>query len=177
MTQFPVSRPVPVVWSSDTRSHEPHHEVWIGVPTGGTEVAARVDAILDRLRADGHRLVAVEPADSGRRDAALASVHGADLLEFLRTAAGRWAAGPGEELVGQDRVVPYLVPAVAMTAGLPTRPAAAVHDDAGRFVYDTMTLIGPGTWEAATAAVDCALVAVDLVVGEAPMAYALRRPP
>ena len=41
-----------------------------------------------------------------------------------------------------------------------------------------MTLVGPGTWEAARAAVDCALTAVDLVLrGRASAAYALCRPP
>jgi len=179
MAQFPAGRPVPVVWSPDTRRHDPHREVWVGVATIGTEVAARVDAILDSLRAEGHRLVETrtDGESDRRRDTVLASVHDADLLEFLRTAAGRWAAGPYEELVGQDRVVPYLFPTPAMTAGLPARRAAAVHVDAGRFVYDTMTLVGPGTWEAACAAVDCVLDAVDLVVGSEPLGYALCRPP
>ena len=59
--------------------------------------------------------------------------------------------------------MPYLFPTPAMTAGLPARPAVAVHAEAGRFAYDTMTLVGPGTWEAARAAVDCALAAADLV--------------
>ena len=77
--------------------------------------------------------------------------------EFLRTAAERWAAGPYADLVGQERVVPYLFPTPAMTAGLPARPAVAIHADAGRFAYDTMTLVGPGTWEAARSAVDCAI--------------------
>jgi acetoin utilization deacetylase AcuC-like enzyme len=40
-----------------------------------------------------------------------------------------------------------------------------------------MTLIGPGTWEAARAAVDVALTAVDLVAGGEPLAYACCRPP
>jgi acetoin utilization deacetylase AcuC-like enzyme len=40
-----------------------------------------------------------------------------------------------------------------------------------------MTLIGPGTWEAARAAVDVALTAVDLVTGGEPLAYACCRPP
>jgi acetoin utilization deacetylase AcuC-like enzyme len=40
-----------------------------------------------------------------------------------------------------------------------------------------MTLIGPGTWEAARGAVDAALTAVDLVLGGEPLAYALCRPP
>jgi acetoin utilization deacetylase AcuC-like enzyme len=40
-----------------------------------------------------------------------------------------------------------------------------------------MTLIGPGTWEAARAAVDVALTAVDLVAEGEPVAYACCRPP
>jgi acetoin utilization deacetylase AcuC-like enzyme len=40
-----------------------------------------------------------------------------------------------------------------------------------------MTLIGPGTWEAARGAIDVALTAVDLVVDGMPMAYACCRPP
>ena len=47
----------------------------------------------------------------------------------------------------------------------------------GQFAYDTMTLIGPGTWEAARSAADAALTAADLVLGGAPAAYALCRPP
>ena len=48
---------------------------------------------------------------------------------------------------------------------------------AGRFAYDTMTLIGPGTWEAARAATDSAATAADLVLAGAPAAYACCRPP
>ncbi len=55
--------------------------------------------------------------------------------------------------------------------------AAATHGRAGQFGYDTMTLVGPGTWEAARAAVDCALSAVDLVAATGGTAYALCRPP
>ena len=40
-----------------------------------------------------------------------------------------------------------------------------------------MTLIGPGTWEAARAAVDAAVTAADLVLGGEPAAYACCRPP
>ena len=154
---------VPVVWSPETRRHDPRHEVWVGVATEGTETAARVDAILDALRADGHDLVEATP----QPDDALLAVHEPELLEFLRTAADRWAAGPYRDLVGQERVVPYLFPTPAMTAGLPARPAVAVHADAGRFAYDTMTLVGPGTWEAARAAADCAVQAAGLVTGGA----------
>ena len=164
---------VPVVWSPETRRHDPRHEVWVGVPTEGTELPDRVDAILAALTTAGHQLVEATP----QSDDALAAVHDPELLEFLRTAAERWAAGPYADLVGQERVVPYLFPTPAMTGGLPARPAAAIHADAGRFAYDTMTLVGPGTWEAARAAVDCAVAAATMVADGTPLAYALCRPP
>jgi len=166
---------VPVLWSPDTRLHDPRHEVWVGVPTPGTETSARVDAILDALDSAGFPLVEV-PSATDRP--ALDAVHDPALVEFLGTAADRWSAGPYDDLVGQDRVVPYLFPTPAMTAGMPARPATAVHADAGRFAYDTMTLVGPGTFAAALAAVDCAAAAAELVSsGAEPLAYALSRPP
>ena len=42
---------MPVVWSPTTRDHDPKNEVWVGVATIGTEVAARVDAILAAVTA------------------------------------------------------------------------------------------------------------------------------
>jgi acetoin utilization deacetylase AcuC-like enzyme len=128
---------------------------------------------VDRRGHAGHRVAeaATDP------DGLLSTVHEPALLEFLRTAAARWETGEYAELVGQERVVPYLFPTPAMTAGLPTRPAVAVHADAGRFGYDTMTLVGPGTWEAARAAASCAAEAAGLVTAGEPLAYALCRPP
>lgn len=165
---------VPVVWSPTTRDHQPGHEIWVGVATDATEVAARVDVILDAVRDAGHRLVQVAARSE---DGLLAEVHDPELLEFLETAADRWRDGHYADLVGQDRVVPYLFPTSAMTGGLPARRASAVHADAGRFGYDTMTLVGLGTWSAARAAVDCALGAADLVAAGDRLAYALCRPP
>ena len=43
------------------------------------------------------------------------------------------------------------------------------------FGFDTMTLIGPGTWEAARGAIDVALTCVDHVDGD--VIYGLTRPP
>ena len=165
---------VPVVWSPDTRLHDPRHEVWVGVPTPATEVAARVDVIVGGVA--GRRAPA---GGAGRlsRTTCCEAVHDAGLLAFLRTAHERWLEGPYGDLVGQDRVVPYLFPTPAMTDGLPTRPAAAVHAEAGRFGYDTMTLVGPGTWTAARAAADCASYAASLVSAGERTAYALCRPP
>ncbi len=164
---------MPVVWSPTTRAHDPQSEVWVGVATPGTEVAGRVDAILSAVTDAGHELVEATP----QPDDVLARVHDQALLTFLAEAAERWKKGPYEELVGQSRVVPYLFPTPAMTAGIPTRPAVAIHAEAGSYAYDTMTVVGPGTWEAARAAVDCALTAADLVLAGERAAYALSRPP
>jgi acetoin utilization deacetylase AcuC-like enzyme len=162
---------MPVVWSPDTRLHDPRHEVWVGVATTGTEVSARVDAILDALA--GRPRVAATP----HGESALHAVHDPDLVGFLASVHDRWLAGEYVELVGQDRVVPYFFPTPAMAAGMPLHDASAVHALAGRFAYDTMTTVGPGTWAAVVAAADCALTAADLVADGARSAYALCRPP
>jgi acetoin utilization deacetylase AcuC-like enzyme len=52
-----------------------------------------------------------------------------------------------------------------------------VHGRAGLFCYDTMTLVGPGSWAAIRGAVDAALTAADLVGSGERIAYALCRPP
>ncbi len=78
---------------------------------------------------------------------------------------------------GQDRVVPYLFPHPGLLSERPPAMPAAITAQAGHFAYDTMTLIGPGTWEAARAAVDVALTAADLVLAGERAAYACCRPP
>jgi len=162
---------LPVVWSPLTRLHEPMEEVWVGRPLPGTEVPERVDRILAALA--GRRVLEATPQD----DTVLRDVHDPGLLAWLATAADRWAAADYEGLVGQPRVVPYLFPTPAMTGSMPTRTPVMVHAEAGAHCYDTCTLLGPGTWEAARAAVDCALTAARLVAEGERAAYALCRPP
>lgn len=162
-----------VVWSPATRLHEPGSEVWVGVATPGTEVAERVDRI--RVALEGGPFDTVEAA--AHDDAVLHAVHDPTFVRHLETVHDEWLRSGIPELVGQDRVVPYMFATEAMLDGLPGRLPSAVHARAGRYCYDTMTLVGPGTWTAARAAVDCALTAVDLVVAGAGSAYALCRPP
>ena len=141
--------------------------------TPGSEVPERVDVIREALERAGHRSVEARP----HGDEVLLRVHDAALVSHLQGVHDEWMAGDYVELVGQDRVVPYVFPTAAMLGGLPVRRARAVHARAGQFGYDTMTLVGAGTSAAARAAVDCALTAVDLVRGGLPLAYALCRPP
>jgi acetoin utilization deacetylase AcuC-like enzyme len=159
------------VWSPETRRHEPQHEVWVGVPTEGTELPERVDRIVEAL--SDHPLVDPTPHD----DDVLHRVHDQAFVDHLRTVHAAWVRGPYDELVGQSRVVPYAFPTPALTQGMPPTAAVATHARAGEYCYDTMTLVGPGTWEAARTAVDCALTAVDLVAAGGGTADAVCRPP
>jgi acetoin utilization deacetylase AcuC-like enzyme len=162
-----------VVWSPETRRHLPGAEIWVGVNTPGTEVPERVDTILDALDAAGARRIESVPHD----DDCLTAVHSPELVAHLATIHARWMASEIPGLVGQNRVVPYFFATEAMLGGLPGRVPPALQAVAGVYAYDTMTLVGEGTWEAVRAAADCALTAVDLVAGGERSAYALCRPP
>jgi acetoin utilization deacetylase AcuC-like enzyme len=162
-----------VVWSEACLRHEPGGEVWLGVRDPGTEVPARALAVRDALMAAGAPLVAAREHD----DAILREVHDPALVDHLAGIWSAWSAAglPAEH--GRDRVVPYVFPTPGLVGDLPLRVPPAVHARAGLFCYDTMTLIGPGSWAAIRGAVDAALTAADLVAGGERLAYALCRPP
>ena len=159
----------PFVWSDECLRHDPAAEIWVGLRTPATELPARAVAIREALFAGGAREVAATPHD----DSALLAVHDPALVEFLRTIWEEWATAS----LPSDRVVPYVFAQHELTGGRTPALPAAVWARPGLFAYDTMTLIGPGTWEAARAAVDVALTAVDLVVAGEPLTYACCRPP
>ena len=161
---------LPVVWSDECLRHDPDAEVFVGVRMPAVEVAARVERIREALVAAGAPTVAAEP----HGDEALLAVHDAALVEWLRGAWAEWELSGLCDDPGQNRVVPYNF----MRRGVGARrEPVATWARAGWFAYDTMTPIGPGTWEAARAAVDCALTAVDLVAAGEAAAYACVRPP
>ena len=164
---------IPLVWSDHHRRHEPGGEIWVGVRTPGTELPARADAIRVVVEAAGAPLVEAvgHPDDVALRN------HDPELVGYLAGAWADWLSSGLTEDPGQDRVVPYLFAHPGLIGDLPDRVPAATSARAGRFGYDTMTLIGPGTWEAARAAVDASLTAADLVAAGAPAAYACCRPP
>jgi acetoin utilization deacetylase AcuC-like enzyme len=173
MSPGPASLEIPVVWSEACLRHEPGGEVWLGVREPGTEVPERAEAILAALRAAGAAVVPAVP----HGDEVLLAVHEEALVDHLRTIWADWEAGGYVAEFGRDRVVPYVFPTRGLLAGLPLRSPAAVHGRVGRFCYDTMTLVGPGSWAAIRAAADVALTAAGLVAAGAPAAYALCRPP
>ena len=164
---------MPFVWDERCRAHEPRNEVWVGISTPAAETTSRIDAIRSALvEADAPEVAAV-PHDED----ALLAVHDPELLAYLRAAWGEWAAAGLPEDPGQDRVVPYVFAHGALTSGRRPAVPTAVWARPGYFAYDTMTLVGPGTWEAVRGAVDAALTAVDLVAAGAPCAFACCRPP
>jgi acetoin utilization deacetylase AcuC-like enzyme len=165
---------LPVVWAEETLEHVPAAEIWVGVRTPGTELPERATILRDAVVAAGGRLV---PA-AGHDDVLLRSVHDGGFLDHLASVHDDWLAAGFDEDPGQDRVVPYVFPTPAMLGrAVAPRVPAAIHARAGLYCYDTMTLVGPGTWAAARAAADAAQTAADLVAAGERSAYAICRPP
>ena len=150
----------PFVWSDDCLRHEPQAEVWVGVRTPATEVPARASAIRGRCSMQARRRS--RPSRTTTPRCSRCTTRRSSSI--LRTAWDEWSAAS----LPSDRVVPYVFAREELTSGRAPAPPAAVWARPGLFAYDTMTLIGPGTWEAARAAVDVALTAVDLVADGAP---------
>lgn len=162
-----------LVWSPDVLRHVPEAEIWVGVRTPGTELPERAEVLRRAVLAAGAHEVAAEPAPDGLLDA----VHDPAMTRWLRDAWDLWVGAGFDRYPGQNRVVPYMFATPDLLDGLPAREPVAVHARAGRYCYDTMTLIGPGTWAAARAAVDVAATAAALTWSGAGVTYALCRPP
>ena len=165
---------MPVVWSPRHRGHAPNGGYWLGVRLLGDEEPERGDVLRDQLAAAGATVV--EPADHGL-DPVLA-VHEAAFVDFLSRAHDAWVAEGHLEDPGQPEVVPYLFATGSFAARRRAdRRPATIRAEAGLYAMDTMSLISAGTYDAAVAAVHCAVTAADLVVDGAPAAYAAVRPP
>lgn len=164
---------MPAVAAIDDREHRPEGEVWVGIRIEGTESLKRTAVIRDGLLAAGASIR--EPEH--HHDSTITAVHDPELLAWMESAHRQWLEAGLDRDPGQDRVVPYILPHPGLLDGIVPFEPTAVSARAGFWVYDTMTLIGPGTWRAARAAAEVALTAADLVRDGAPAAYALCRPP
>jgi acetoin utilization deacetylase AcuC-like enzyme len=165
---------MPVVWSPRHRGHAPNGGYWLGVRLPGDEEPERGDVLRDQLAAAGATIV--DPADHGLEP--VLAVHDAAFVDFLSRAYDAWVAEGHLEDPGQPEVVPYLFatgPFAARRRG--DRRPATIRAEAGLYAMDTMSLISAGTYDAAVAAVHCAVTAADLVVDRAPATYAAVRPP
>ncbi len=164
---------MPVVWDDRHRLHEPPAEIFVGVRTPATELPDRVERIRAELAEGGAPFADARP----QSDDALTSVHAPELLEHLAGVRSDWEAAGLADDPGQDQVVPYLFPHPELFSGREPHRATEVSARAGQFAYDTMTPVGPGTWEAARGAIEAAVTAAELVADGAPAAYACTRPP
>jgi acetoin utilization deacetylase AcuC-like enzyme len=165
---------MPVVWSPRHRGHAPNGGYWLGVRLPGDEEPERGDVLRDQLAAAGATIV--EPAEGGLEP--VLAVHDPAFVDFLSRAHAAWVAEGHLDDPGQPEVVPYLFatgPFAARRRG--DRRPATIRAEAGLYAMDTMSLISAGTYDAAMAAVHCAVTAADLVVDGAPAAYAAVRPP
>jgi acetoin utilization deacetylase AcuC-like enzyme len=139
----------------------------------GDEEPERGDALRAAVVGAGADVREPDGADASL----LASVHDPEFLEFLEHAHERWVAAGHVDDPGQPLVVPYVFALPQVGVDGRCRHTDAIRAEVGRFAMDTMTLIGPGTWGAARAAVDAAVTAAELVLDGAPAAYAAVRPP
>ena len=137
-----VSLSLPFAWSDDCLRHEPGAEIWVGVRTPATELPERALRIREALLAAGRA--------RGRRDRARRRRPARGARSRARRVPADGVGRVGGAGLPNDRVVPYVFAREELTSGRPPKPAA-VWARPGRFAYDTMTLIGPGTWEAARA--------------------------
>lgn len=162
-----------VVWSDACLRHDGACGTWVGVGIDGDELPERALLIRDALVAAGAHVVEAE----SQGDATLLAVHDPGLVEFLRTAYARWVESGYPTDPGQQRVLGYIFPTPGMLAGIePLEPASGAART-GMWAFDTLTVVGEGTWAAARAAIDCALTAADLVSRDGGVAYACTRPP
>lgn len=164
---------LPVVWHPGCLAHAPGWEFWLGLRMPDDEQPQRAELIRAAVEAAGAPIVAATSHD----DAAITAVHDPALVAFLRTAHAEWLAAGLHEDPGQELVVPYIFPTRALLGEVEPHVPAAPWARTGFFCFDTMTPIGPGTWEAARGAADAALTAVDLVRAGERAAYAITRPP
>jgi acetoin utilization deacetylase AcuC-like enzyme len=167
-----VALELPVVWSDTCLRHTGVCGPWVGVPIEGDELPARATTIRATLEDAGATVVPAAVHD----DATLLAIHDEGLVTFLRSAHRRWVEDGYPVDAGQPQVVGYIFPTAGFLSGLEPFEPTAGSARTGLWAFDTLTAVGPGTWEAARAAVDCALTAADLV-RDTGVAYACTRPP
>lgn len=129
------------------------------------EIPRRAELVLAAVRSAGLGPI-IEPDSFDL--APILAVHDAAFVRFLETIWADWQAE-----VGPIPAYPNIWPP-RRSRMIPTvRPGAEL----GRYAVDMSSPILEGTWQAARAAVDCALTGVKLINDGEPSAFALCRPP
>jgi acetoin utilization deacetylase AcuC-like enzyme len=148
--------------------HRPESFLMRGRLRANFEVPARAEVLAEACRAMGLSLAPPPPADPH----AIAAVHDAGYLAFLRDGPTAWAALPeaGAEIVANIHPVPEMILSGA-------RVGSGVVAQAGWYTADLACPIGPHTFQASLGAASCAVAGAWRLVNGDRAAYALCRPP
>lgn len=152
--------------------HRPQQFMMLGKIAQPFENPSRLHALAGVLERLG--LERAQPADRGL--APILSLHDAGYVEFLSTGYAAWAeiANAGPEMLPNTH--PYRGRGSALGIDS-TPPCTSVVGRAGWYVGDLACAMGPGTWGAVYASAQSAVSAAEAVLGGAPAAFALCRPP
>jgi acetoin utilization deacetylase AcuC-like enzyme len=164
--------PIPLIASDHHLAHDGLVELLAGEPTPCYESPERATAIREALLATGDFGLEAPIEHGPDPIAAVHEVELIDLVEHAWTDAITAGRDPSRPLLPDT----FLLGAYAGGMDLERLPVGR-HDRLGAFCFDTATPIVAGTADAARAAVDIALTAVDRVLAGAPLAYGLCRPP
>ena len=165
---------VPVVSSVRHVGHRPDVEVQCGVALPAFDVAERLAVALDAVarRAD---VELVEAAEHGLGP--VHAVHDEGMVAFLATCWESMAhlrPDAAVELLFAD-TFPH--PGLGLSALGSSLERTSATGSLGRYCFDTITGIGPGTYDAARSSADVALTAADELLAGSALAVALTRPP
>ncbi len=152
------------VFSDVQFRHAPSFFLSSGAQQPSPEVPDRAVRLIKGAETAG--LERVAPPDTGL--AAAAAVHTPEYLAFLNNIYRRWRRIPDAS--------PEVVPNIHPNRRDFSYPASAVGQ-AGYHLADTACPIGEHTWESVYWSAQTAVHAADLVLGGAPSAYGLCRPP
>jgi acetoin utilization deacetylase AcuC-like enzyme len=164
---------IPVVTAPAHEGHAPPVEVQCGKALPAFDTVARMMSILSTL--DGDELVDLrQPSADVDPHAAARRVHSPELMTFLENAWDQAAVRDDDaQLIFADTFPHVGLEAPALGAPKTPESAAAI----GEYCFDTITGIGPRTYDATIGSTATALTGAGLVLNGERLAVALCRPP
>lgn len=163
---------IPVITNPRHIGHRPQVEVQCGRPIPAFDTVARMQVVEDALAL--HRAVTFQAPDAELATRAMIRrVHDDDLVDFLARAwADRNRLDDDIELIFADT---FLHPGLHASGSSPTKPG---HAGAfGKYCFDTITGVGPDTFDSAIGSVASALTAANHTIAGSSLSVALSRPP
>lgn len=147
--------------------HRPVMEFERGRMAPAVEVPERAERVREQLEV---RKLGPILSPKAFDDAAILSVHDADLVHFLAGAHTTW-----RKLYGDD--APDAIPSAWPARGMKSRRDGEIESQLGSYSFDTATPIMRGTWSASRAAVNNSLSAASAIIEGERASFALSRPP